>query len=267
MAENKQPTDIPQFPEDDEEVDLLFRAEMKVRDLMLGYWKHGLLALGLVLIASLFVGLWRGYAQGAAREGSAALAAIDRDQPEPDQLALMGLKPLDDPADTERMKLLADLAARYEAAARDTRGASASAGLLKAADSWRRAGNDEEAGRLYKELAGESGVFGVAGLNGMAAIALEAGKPDEALVSLRKLADSSKGIHAEYALMDMLRVETDRGNTAAAAALVEEFKLRFGNSPRMMEVLEIAGETITVDAGAAGEPAGEAPAGEAPSGG
>lgn len=234
MAENKEPTEILEVPEE-EEVDLIFRAEMKARDIILGYWKHSLVVLGAVLLVALVIGLYQQYLRGVLRDGSEAISLVDEDQPPPSQLAQMGLAPLDDPADAERMKTLEELARRYEAAADDTTGAARAEGWLKAADTWRRLGRDDEARRLFELLSAEPGMFAAAGHNGLAALALEAGDVDTAAVHLRAIADAGEDLFAERALMDLIRIEQSR-NEAAAAALIDEFRLRFPSSPRLEEL-------------------------------
>ncbi len=240
MAENKEPSGIPE-PSEEEDVDLVFMAEMRIRDIILGYWKHGLLALGAVLIASLFVGLYQQYTRGVRRDGSESISLIDADQPPPSQLAQLGLAPLDDPSDAERMKTLEELARRYEAAAEETAGAARAEGWLKAADTWRRIGEDEEARRLFEALAGESGMFAAGGHNGLAALALEAGDTDTATVHLRAIAEAGDDLFAERALIDLIHIEQER-NEVAAAALIDEFRVRFPASRRLGELAVASAE-------------------------
>ncbi len=240
MAENKQPSGIPELPEE-EDVDLVFRAEMRIRDIILGYWKHSLVALGGVLIVSLVVGIYQQYTQSVRRSGSEAISLIDADQPPPSQLAQMGLAPLDDPSDTERMEALRELARRYEAAAEETLGAARAEAWLKAADTWRRVGEDDEARRLFEALAAESGMFAAGGHNGLAVLALEAGDTDTAVTHLRAITDAGEDLFAERALLDLIHIEQER-DEAAAAALIDEFRVRFPASRRLGELAVASAE-------------------------
>lgn len=249
MAENKEPNEILDIPDEEEEVDLVFRAEMQARNLLLGYWKHVLVVVGAGLLVALFVGLYFNYVTDTVRAGSEAIARIDQDQPEINQAAMMGLAPIDDPADTARMAELEALARRYEEAAGDTTGAAVGEALLKAAETWQRLGKTEETARIYEALVNEGGLFTTAGRNGLAAIKLQADDVDGAVALLRSVADAEKGLFAEQALMAIIRVEQDR-DLSRAAVVLEEFKLRFPNSPRLEE-FALSGLTAPAAPGAA----------------
>jgi len=235
VADNNAPNEIPDIPDEEEEVDLVFRTEMQVRNILLGYWKHSLVIVGAGLLVALVIGLYLNYVTDAVRAGSEAVARIDMDQPEISQAAMMGLAPIDDPADTARMAELEALAKRYEAAADDTTGAAVGEALLKAAETWQRAGKPAEVERLYTELVEKGGLFTTAGRNGLAAIKLQGGDVDGAVALLRAVADAEQGVFAEKALMEIIRVEQDR-DLSKASELLEEFKLRFPNSPRLDEL-------------------------------
>lgn len=86
MAKNLQPI-VPS----DQEADVLFKAQMKIADVVLGYWKQGLIAIGVFLLITLVVGLTTNYIRESKRDVSAQVARVDRELPRPDPLALYGL--------------------------------------------------------------------------------------------------------------------------------------------------------------------------------
>jgi len=244
VADEADPKLNPEFPEEEPEVDVLFRTEMHVRNFVLGYWKHALSALGVFLLGALVLGLYRSYIEGAVRESSAAISDIDQGLPQPDQAALYGLAPVDDISDPEIAQALTDAAGGYEEIANGAIKAASAEAWLKAADTWRRAGDDARARAAYEVLLerGAGGLFTAAARNGLAALDLEAGDAAAAAAHLRALADDDQGILAERALLDMARSEIAQGNRDKARELIAELRLRFPKSPRAADAAALEAE-------------------------
>ena len=212
------------------EQDVLFKAQMTLANTLLGYWKHGVTALFVVLAATFFIGQWLSYHVGVQKDGQAALARIDLKMPALDPMTRMGLAPMDDPNDPERMALLAANAGEYEALAAKTTGTAASMSWMRAAEAWRRAGQTDKAKAAYLQVTGE-GVVGFTGASGVAALAADGGDVDGAVAALRPYADATEGFLAEQALLEIAVIYEGAGRTADARTALEDLQKRFPTSP------------------------------------
>ncbi len=92
----------------DQEADLFFKFQMKLAHWLYGYWKQGLVGIGIFLFFAFVVGQTSTCIRDRAREGSAALARSQALLPEPSQMAQYGLAPLDDLTDPEHVAQLED---------------------------------------------------------------------------------------------------------------------------------------------------------------
>ena len=68
------------FPDHDR--DSLFKVQMQLQNLVLGFWKQGLAVIGVVLLGVLIFGLYQGQLDKERKEIQARIATIDRDMPE-----------------------------------------------------------------------------------------------------------------------------------------------------------------------------------------
>lgn len=244
MADNQSPLQHP-IPPEREEQDVLFKAQMWVYDLVVSYWKLGAYAVGLVLLGTLVYGLWDSWQTHQARKGAAAIAAVDRTMPETDQMAMMGLVPMDNLSDPERVEKLTRGAEGYEQAARDSSGAGAAHAWLKAADTWQRLGEKDKARAAYTSAldARDDGMFGHSARVGLAAMALADGKTDEAETQYREAAKDT-GFLGESALLAIVDLKVQQGDTAGAQKALDEARTRFPTSPRVEETAKSKGLTL-----------------------
>ena len=102
----------------DQEADLFFKFQMKLAHWLYGYWKQGLVGIGIFLFFAFVVGQTSTCIRDRAREGSAALARSQALLPEPSQMAQYGLAPLDDLTDPEHVAQLEAAAKSFEDVAR-----------------------------------------------------------------------------------------------------------------------------------------------------
>jgi len=231
----------------DQEADVFFKVQMKLAHWVYGYWKQGLAGIGTVLLLTLIVGQTATFLRDQQRDGSAAMAAVERSMPEPSPLAQYGLAPLDDLTDPEHVTALEQAAQSFEdVAAASTRLAKAEA-WLRAGNTWSRAGNTERATVAYQAAydADPGGIYTYAAGNRLAAIHRQAERTEQATELLRELASDQKGYLAEQALLDLMDVQLESGDTESLQRLVAEFRARFDTSPRLEQVQLIEAEATS----------------------
>lgn len=225
-----------------EEQDLLFRAQMGAAQVVLGYWRHALAVIGVVLVVVFFYGLYQDYTTGQQEEWQAAIASAEVKLPEPDPLSRYGLAPMDDPNNAERMGKLQEGARAFEAIGADATGPAAALAWLRAAETWERAGKPDEAMAAYEKAhaLGAKGALGWAARSGLAASRAARGDVDGAAALYREAANG-KDFYAERALYElgMLYASADRDTDAGRA--FEEFRSRFADSTLADEVASAMG--------------------------
>ena len=222
---------MPPLGDEEQEVDLLFRAQIKAQDFLLGHWKHGLALLSALLILVLVFGLVRNARIDAQKAGSAVVAELDRELPDP-AASFAGFG--EGPTDEE----LVELAKRYESAAADLSGPAHADAALKAADLYLQADRTDDARRAFEAVSAEhtSGLFSYAGQAGLAALARDSGDYDGAAAIYRTIADSEDGLLAERALFDLGATYEAADRASEARAAYEEVQTRFPASPRLDQV-------------------------------
>jgi len=245
----KEPREAPVTPSD-QQADLLFRAQMKVADLVLGYWKQGLLVLAALLTTSLVVGLVSNHVRDARRATSAAVARVDAELPPIDPLSLYGLAKTDDLSDTARVAALEKAARDYEAAARDGSGPAVVEAWVRAGETWQRLGRTDEAVAAFQAGfdEGKKGIYRYTPGNRLAVLLADAGRREEAEAVYRRMATGLQGYLAEQALIDLMTLQASSGQGDAVRKSAAEFRARFSKSPRLDEV-------AAVEASAAAAPA------------
>ncbi len=222
---------MPPLGDEEQEVDLLFRAQIKVQDFLYGHWKHGLALLGLAMVMVLVIGLVRNARIDAQKAGSATVAELDRDLPDPAAtFSGLGTGPSEDE--------LVALAERYEAALPELTGTAFADAALKAADLYLQAGRTDDARRAFERVAAEhdDGLLGYAGQAGLAALMRDSGDFDGAASAYRAIADREDGLLAERALLDLGATYEAADRAADAKAAYEELQARFPASPRLEQV-------------------------------
>ena len=224
-----------------QEQDALFRLQMALSDVMLGYWKHGAALIGLLLLGTLVYGGMRSYAESRAKSEFGQISRIDHRMPKVDEMARMGFAPVDDPTDSKRMADLEEGGRRYLAVADGAHGAAAVDAYLKAADAFRRAGKADLAlSALEKGAAVKT--TGLPGFTADAALAsalVDAGQVDRAVTLYREMVGRHEGFFAEQALLRLAATQIDAGKSDDAKATLGEFKTRFPASPRAARVAEL----------------------------
>jgi len=215
-----------------QEGDVLFRIQMRVADAFFEHWKRGLVLLVAVLLTVLTVGTWKSQLRDAQRDTTASIAAIDRKMPEVDQLAAMGLAPLDDLTDPARVQLLEAIAQKYEEVAGLGTKASAAEAWLKAGDTWDRLGRPDDAARAFQGAldAFAMGPFGHTATNALAAIRVAQGDTEAAATLYRSIVVSSDEYLAERAQYDLGSALAAGGDTAGAIAAYQDFQTRYPDS-------------------------------------
>ena len=234
----------------DQQAGILFRVEMEVTRLVLGYWKQGLGAISVVLLITLAIGLVDTHIRETQREISADIARVDMEIPEPDPLSMYGMAPMDNLDDTDRVEALKAAAEGYEAAANDASGPGEVEAWIKAADTWSRLHEYDKALEAF-EKAHEEGADGLLGYTAgkrLATLYRDKGELEKAADVLRSLATSQEGLLAETALIEFISVQVDRGEVESARKAAAEFRVRFANSKRIDKVAALEAHA-TVAAG------------------
>jgi tetratricopeptide (TPR) repeat protein len=223
-----------------QEGDVLFRIQMRIADAFFEHWKRGLVLLLAVLFLVLTVGTWKNRMRDAQRDTTASIAAIDRKMPEVDQLAAMGLAPLDDLNDPARVQLLEAIARKYEEVGAAGTKASAAEAWLKGGDTWDRLGRPEEAARAYQGAldAFTMGPFGHTATNALAAVRVAQGDTEGAATLYRSIVANSDDYLAERAQYDLASVLEVGGDTAGAVAAYKDFQTRYPDSSLGVTVRE-----------------------------
>lgn len=225
-----------------EEVDVLFRAQMGVTNFLLGYWKHLLGVLGLILAGVYAYSAWLEHTRDSQRELQAQMARVALDVPQPEQMALMGLAPLDDPADSERIAAVTQAAEKYEAIGKGGSGTGAVMAWIEAARLWERLGEASKAKIAWKAAhdLGPDGIMGWTAAANYASSLANEGDVDGAAAIYRAYADdpSVQGYLAERALFDLGQLYEGAGRVSESQVIYAEFTERFPNSdlgPRVAE--------------------------------
>ncbi len=225
------PLPHPEPPESQDE-DYVVKAQMAFSEFILGHWHYFGYALGLVLVGSAAYGVWSSWAAGRAKDQYGAIAEIDYRMPAVDQMAMFGMTPKDDPADTERTATLEEGARRYEALGASNSGDAAVVAWLKAEEAWTRAGKPDAAkaaGEKASAAGGKSVISFAADTSAVRALS-DAGKQDEAEARLRDMAGRYSGFFAEQSLIRLAGVQLDGGKADAAATTYTEIETRFPKS-------------------------------------
>ncbi len=233
-------TTPPQAPitPSDQEADLFFKVQMQLAHWVYGYWKQGLAGIGVVLFLTLIVGQTSTCLRDQQRDGSAAMAAVERSLPEPSPMAQYGLAPLDDLDDPEHVAKLEEAAQAYEDVAAEAHRLAATEAWLRAGQTWARARKNDRAlaafQHAYDNDAG--GIYTYSAGNRLAMLLREADRGEEAKGVYRELASDMDGYLAEQALIDLMDLSIDMDDADAVKRLAAEFRARFGESLRLEQV-------------------------------
>lgn len=225
------------LPGEEEEVDYLFQARMSLFKWFSSNWKGFAAIAAVVLLGALAYNVYDSVTTSRAKDGAAAIHAVDSKMPKIEPMARMGILPIDDLNDANRVANLEEGARRYMAAGDDTGGSPAAQAYLKAGDTYQRLGKSEQAKAAYEaaQSAYDKGVLGFASRTALAAMALDAGDSAAALAQYQTLADREDGLLAEQALIYQASVYQDMGDDVQLQATFDAFNARFPSSPRVTE--------------------------------
>jgi tetratricopeptide (TPR) repeat protein len=225
----------------------MFRLEMFATNVLLGYWRHLLAVVVLVLLSILLYGQYRDYYRRNQRAISALIA--DEMARLPDTTPGFSEKIAQgEPIDKAQIETVADA---IVAIANGASGASKVEGLLTAGELYRLAGKAEKQ-RSALEGAASDGVLGFAAEEGLANLELGAGEGEKAVERLRRLSEAHEGFLAEQAMLDLGLALEHLGKTAEADKLYTEFLTKFPESLRKDEVMQRQARVAAAAGGGAG---------------
>jgi tetratricopeptide (TPR) repeat protein len=247
VAENQDRNEDPILdPTQQEDADVVFQLEMQARNLLLGYWKHGVAAILGVLGIILIFGVIDHFITKGLQETSYDVARIDKKLSEDDP----GYVDLSAPTTPTQTAILKKAAELYAAAGEGGGGAPGADAWIKSASMHQRLGDLAAAQTAYERALDneDSGVIGYASSNGLASIHMAEGRTDQAITLYRAIADVQEGYLAERALMDLASAYDAQGDSGQLAAVVAEFDRRFPASPRRVR-LPVVNETTALNGG------------------
>jgi len=223
------PAGMPAQPFPDHEEDTIFKAQMKVQNMVLGHWKGLLTTIGIGLLGVLGYGLWEGHELETQQAVQAELAKIDRKLPKVNPLVQAGVKAVeDDPAVVGK---LTESAEKYEAIAKTTTGPDAVGAWLRAADVWAMVGNSDNEAAAYAaaHAVGVDGIVGWSASSAHAASLANAGDIEGAAAVYQGLSTAT-GLLAEQALLNLAELYEDAGRTDESRTVYTEFTTKFPES-------------------------------------
>jgi hypothetical protein len=211
------------------EAGALFKAEMFATNLVLGYWKHMVAAVLLVLLGVLAYGQYTDWYKDQQRVASAqiasALGALPAPLPElTESLATGGT------VDLAQVEKVGD---DLVGIANGTKGTARVEALMTAAELYRMAEKADKQRQALLDASGDAkGVLAWSVQGALANLELEEGQGDAAVERLRKLAADSDGYLAEQATIDLGLALEHVGRKDEAAKVYGEFLVRFPDSKR-----------------------------------
>jgi len=220
-AAQASPSDKDLLPQ---EKDFLFQAQMAVANFFLGYYKYGLVVIGLVLLVSLVYGIAQSVHTKSQRNVHARIAEVQND--------------LTDPSDKGA---LAKAATDLEGIAEKGDGTAAVMALLQAAEVFREAGQGDDALRAFEKAYAlkPEGVLEWAAASGVAAEKARKGDVDGAVEIYRKFSGGD-GVAAEEATWSLAVLLEDAGKKDEARQAITDLTTRFPSSPHLEEAAKAA---------------------------
>lgn len=206
-----------------------FRAEMFATQILLGYWKHGVALVIVVLIAILGWGQYRDMHRRSQRTATAQIAETLARLPEP-LPALAESVASGEQVDVAKVEAVGD---ELVGLANGTSGTAAAEARITAAEAFRLAGKPDKQRAALENASGASGVMAYAVESELANLDLEQGLGDSAVARLEKLSASQGGFLAEQAAIDLGLAYEHLGRDQDAAKVYASFVERFPNSPRL----------------------------------
>ena len=204
-----------------EDAGLMFRTEMATKNAFMGYWKHLLAILVVVLLSILFYGQYKNWHQANQRELSHAMFVATKD------LSM-------DPSDDE----LRAAASQLQEVGKQGRGLGAVDALLKSAELYRNAGDAEGQGSALaaagEKASGAEQVFLTE--SQLAMWEMESGDATAAVNRLRGLVATSKGLFGLEARMSLASALEATGAHDEARTVYETLLADYPETTRKTEV-------------------------------
>lgn len=204
-----------------EDAGLMFRTEMATKNAFMGYWKHLLAVLVVVLLSILFYGQYKNWHQADQRELAHEMFMATKD---------LSVDPSDEELKTAAAKL-------YDVGVQG-RGLAAVDALLKSAEVYRNAGDTEGQGTALSAAAekasGEEQLFLVE--SQLAMWELESGDSAAAVSRLRALVSSTSGLFGLEARMSLGSALEATGASDEARSVYETLLADYPDTTRKTEV-------------------------------
>jgi len=216
----------------EEEEDLLFRGQMWLQNMVMGYWKQGLAIVCVILGVSFVYGTYQNHTRDTQRDIQGEIARAESKLPAIDPAARMGIVPMDDPTDVGRMAKLTSVAEDLETVAKSSNGAGQVMAWLSAAKTWQRADNSERSVAAYKSVLELQpvGLFAWDAVSALASLMAADGNIEGAAQKLRETADGSDSFIAQAALAELVQLYVDVKDIDKATAAVTDLDTRFPDS-------------------------------------
>lgn len=210
-----------------------FRFEMAVTNFFLGYWKHVLGVLVVVLVGFLLYGQYAAYVVRSQRAAASQIAEVERNLP---PIALLSYQKATGNLQTPEEDLR-NAAQQLEAVAGATSGTASVEARLKAAELYRILGeSDARRAALEGALGKADGVLGYSVESALAALDLEAGNGDAAVSRFEALRKSNQGFLAQQATIELGLTLEHLDRNADAAKVYGEFLATWPDAARAGEV-------------------------------
>lgn len=214
----------------------LFRAEMWATNAVLGYWKHLLAVLVVVLLSFLFYGQYKDYVQRTQRSFTSMTAEVESSLP--DTFDVLGQQIATGSLEIEPSELESAGDKLIEVADQASGTARAEA-LLKAAELFRLAEADEKRREVLNKASEDAeGVLRFAAEGALANLELELEEGDAAVQRLKNMMQDTEGFLAEQAALDLGLALEQLDRNDEAIGVYDEFLTRWPSSPRVDEVRE-----------------------------
>jgi len=241
------------------EAGFAFKAEMWATNFFMGYWKHVLASLIVLLLSVLFYGQYQTYVQRVQRATAAKIANVERELPGP-VISLSSLKSQGNPDVTDEK--LCKAGDDITTIAKESSGASSVEAYLKASELFRLCGDAAKRRAVLETAAGAGrGVLNHAAVAALANLDLEEDRGDEAVNGFTALRDGSTGFLAEQAAIDLGLALEHLGRDNDAQAVYADFLAKWPDSPRADQVRGRQGPTTAGNQPIEDPPADEGEAG------
>ena len=223
MADEPQDPNIP-----NPDAGVAFRAEMAAQNFVLGYWKHGVALVVLILFGVFVYGQYSTMQLAAQRGYAEQIAEAQKSLP---TIAPSG------PTDEDRETLIA-VADELSAVGQEARGTAAVEAWLRAAEIYRVANATAQQRKALEAavaLDAGAGPLRFAAQGALANLDLEQGDGDAAVARLTRLSEELDGYLAEQATLDLGLALEHLDRTEQAVEVYDRFLETWPDSPRADE--------------------------------